>query len=89
MPTQIIAGKALECMGRLVHSYRKQWNIVQFCDCPEGLEGNKAIENSQSANLAVDSNGATASSSSNGVVKVCITQICARPRKTREDVQGI
>lgn len=41
MPTQIIAGKALECMERLVHSYRKQWNIVEFCDCPEG---NKSVE---------------------------------------------
>lgn len=64
MPTQIIAGKALECMGRLVHSYRKQWNIVQFCDCPEALEGNKAIE---AAN--VETNGSV-NSGSNGICKV-------------------
>ena len=43
MPTQIIAGNALECMDRLVHSFRRQWNIVQFCDCPEALEANKSI----------------------------------------------
>jgi len=63
MPTQIIAGKALECLGRLVHTYRKQWNIAQFCDCPEG----KAIEASQTT---TESNGGSVSSGSNGIVKV-------------------
>ena len=50
MPTQIIAGNALECMGHLVHSYRKQWNIVQFCDCPEAIESNKSIQALNAAN---------------------------------------
>ena len=68
MPTQIIAGKALECMGRLVHSYRKQWSIAQFCDCPEGLESNKAIE-ATSANS--ETNGGV-NSASNGICKVVV-----------------
>lgn len=59
MPTQIIAGRALECMGRLVHDYRKQWNITMFCDCPEGLEASKAVEAEK-----------TVSAGSNGVCKV-------------------
>ena len=59
MPTQIIAGKALECMERLVHSYRKQWNIVEFCDCPEGKKSVETTESNGSVN-----NG------SNGICKV-------------------
>ena len=35
MPTQIIAGKALKHMNLLVHSYQKQWNVDQYCDCPK------------------------------------------------------
>jgi lysine-specific demethylase 3 len=60
MPTQIIAGKALECMERLVHSYRKQWNIAEFCDCPEGKKSVETTESNGSVN-----NG------SNGICKVC------------------
>ena len=59
MPTQIIAGKALECMERLVHSYRKQWNIVEFGDCPEGKKSVETMESNGSVN-----NG------SNGICKV-------------------
>ena len=81
MPTQIIAGKALECMGRLVHSYRKQWNIAQFCDCPEGLEANKAIEGSQSA--AQSNGGATVTvTGSNGtIIKVSLVLSPRHPRE--------
>ena len=69
MPTQIIAGKALECMGRLVHSYRKQHSILQFCDCPEAIESNKTIEAANVSNI--EANG----SSSNGICKVRFNQI--------------
>ena len=65
MPTQIIAGNVLECMGHLVHSYRKQWNIVQFCDCAEALESNKSIQansNSANTNATAGSNGSNGSS---------------------------
>ena len=55
-------------MGRLVHSYRKQWSIAQFCDCPEGLESNKAIE-ATSANS--ETNGGV-NSASNGICKVVV-----------------
>lgn len=57
-------------MGRLVHSYRKQWNIVQFCDCPEALEANKAIE---AAN--VETNGSVTNSGSNGICKVGLVTV--------------
>ena len=49
MLTQIIAGEALECMSQLVHSYRRQHSIKQFCDCPEAIESNKAIEEEEAA----------------------------------------
>ena len=61
MPTQIIAGKVLDCMSRLVHSFRRQWNIVQFCDCPEAIESNKAIE------MAASSSSSSSAATSNGV----------------------
>jgi hypothetical protein len=57
MPTQIIPGNALECLGHLVHSFRKQWNIEQFCDCPEAAEGNAAIEAAKGSNGNAISNG--------------------------------
>ena len=53
MTTQIIAGRALECMEIFVHSYRKKWNISQFCVCPEN-QSSKAIE-ATSANDGVGS----------------------------------
>ena len=81
MPTQIIAGKALECMGHLVHSYRRQHSIIQFCDCPEAIESNKAIKAAAAANS--ENNGTNYSGDSNGVCKVlfflkraCCSQNC-------------
>ena len=65
MPTQIIAGNALECMGHLVHSFRKLWGIEQFCNCPEAAEGNAAIEAAKGSN----GNGAV-NAGSNGICKV-------------------
>ena len=62
MPTQIIAGNALECLGRLVHTYRKEWTIAQFCDCPEGIASRTTTE----------STGGSVSSVSNGTVKVTL-----------------
>ena len=67
MPTQIIAGNALECMGHLVHSYRKQWNIVQFCDCPDAVESNKSI-------LATNPNS-VAANSINGNANFCKVRV--------------
>ena len=54
MPTQIIADRALECMELLLHSYRKKWNILELCVCPENPKSSKAIE-ATSANDGVDS----------------------------------
>jgi len=68
MPTQIIAGKALECMGHLVHSYRRQHSIIQFCDCPEAIESNKAIEAAAAVNS--EANGTNGGGDSNGICKV-------------------
>ena len=65
MPTQIIAGKALECMGHLVHSFRRQWNIQQFCDCAEALRAGHAA-----AAAAVEPAGANGAATTNGIGKV-------------------
>ena len=35
IPTQIIAGNALEHMGLLVQSYQKQWNVDKYSNCSE------------------------------------------------------
>ncbi|KAK7074250.1 Lysine-specific demethylase 3B [Halocaridina rubra] len=35
MLTQIISGNALLDLGQKVHEVRYQWNIPQYCDCPE------------------------------------------------------
>lgn len=71
MPTQIIAGNVLDCMSRLVHSFRRQWNILQFCDCPEAIESNKIIELAANNSSGNGNSNGTNSSVSNGVaVKV-------------------
>jgi len=63
MLTQIIASKALKCMSHLVHSYRREHSIKQFCDCPEAIESNKAIEEEATA--------AASGTNDKGICKVC------------------